>query len=185
MLAFAAVLPRPAISKVDPRMSVVDPVVCVDRSYQVQLRGVDNAPSAGIIVLDFSGTSVRLAATQEAGTTVDCAARTLSRVAGAFGTPDYGRATFHPRFGGTSINAAVVVSGDGIMIAAVRARSTDLDAANGTDLHDLVLFSDAFLHEPSAHPEMDFDGTDGSATLGDLVVLARAFLTGTKGPYCP
>jgi len=77
------------------------------------------------------------------------------------------------------------VSGDGIVIARVPARSTDLDALNGTDLHDFVLFSDAFLREPSAHSEMDFDGTDGGAALGDLVVFANAFLAGTKGGYCP
>jgi len=189
LIALAALLPGAALAKVDPRMSSVDPVVFGDtgdtRAFRVQLRGVDNAPSAGIVTLDFSGSPVRLEATQEAGTTVNCAAHTLSRPAGAFGQPDYGRAEFHPRFGGGCPGADVVVLGDGLVLAHVPARSTDLDGIGGTDLHDLALFSGAFLREAAGHPEMDFDDSGGTLGLGDLVLLTRAFLAGSGGSYCP
>jgi hypothetical protein len=187
LIAFAALRPDPASAKVDPRMSAVDPVVVGDtggaRTFRVQLRGVDNAPAAGVVTLDFSGSPVRLEATQESGTTVDCAAHTLSRPAGAFGHADYGRAEFHPRFGGSCAGADIVVRGDGIVLAHIPARSTDLDGIHGTDLHDLAQFSEAFAHE--GHPEMDFDGSGGVIGLGDFRFLALAFLSGSNGSYCP
>jgi len=189
LIAFAALLPNPAFAKVDPRFSLVDPVVFDDpdgaRTFRVQLRTVDNAPDYGTVVLDFSASPVRLETTQEAGTTVDCVARTLSRQTGQFGHADYGRAEFHPRFGGSCATASVVVRGDGIELAHVPARSTDLDGMQGTDLHDLTLFSGAFLRDAAGHPEMDFDGSGGALGLGDLVLLTRVFLAGSGGSYCP
>lgn len=186
-IALVALHPGLASAKVDPRMSAVDPVVVGDtgdgRTFRVQLRGVDNAPAAGIVTLDFSSTPVRLEATQESGTTVDCAAHTLSRRAGEFGQADYGRAEFHPRFGGSCAGADVVVRGDGFVLAHIPARSTDLDGAHGTDLSDLAQFSGAFAQ--AGHPEMDFDGSGGVVGLGDFMLLARALLAGSNGSYCP
>jgi hypothetical protein len=144
---------------------------------------VDNAPDAGIVTLDFSRTQVRLEATQESGTTVDCAAHTLSRPTGAFGQADYGRAEFHPRFGGGCAGADVVVRGDGIVLAHIPARSTDLDGLHGTDLDDLAQFSRAF--GLAGHPEMDFDGSGGAVGIGDFMLLARAYQSGSNASYCP
>ena len=53
----------------------------------------------------------------------------------------------------------------------------------GIDLHDLAQFSEAFAR--TGHPEMDFDGSGGTIGLGDFMLLARAFVSGSNGSYCP
>lgn len=187
-LLVCALLSLPALSaaKVDPRFSSVDAVVFGDvdgtRTFRVQLRTVDNAPDQGIVTLDFSGTSVRLETTQEAGTTVDCVARTLSRETPTQGQPGYGLAVFHPRFGGAS--GTVRVTGDGIRLADVPARSTDVDGDATVGLRDVATFAGPFL-DGTPHPELDFDGSGERVGLGDFALLVQGFLGGAKASYCP
>ena len=177
-------LPAVAFAKVpDPRFSIADPVVYGDtqgtRTYRVQLRDVSNAPLSGEeVVLDFSATNVRLDPVQEAGTTVDCTARTLARLSTGAGV-----AEFHPRFGGGCAGADVMVSGEGMVLRHVPSRSADLDGLDAcTSLNDLSIFSEAYALQD---PAMDLDGSGGRIGLGDFSILASAFLSGVKGSYCP
>jgi hypothetical protein len=182
-----AMCARPAGAKVDPHFSHVDPVVLGDAAgsyaYRVEFRDVSNAPQIHeLAILDFSQTTVRLSPVQEAGVTVDCAARTLSRL-----TDGTGVAIFHPRFGGSCNSGSVVVNfRDTWSIAWVPARSTDLDALDGcTGLGDLILFAQPFLGGDAGHAEMDFDGSGGAPGLGDFVMLSKDLLGGIKMEYCP
>lgn len=97
-----------------------------------------------------------------------------------------GVAEFHPRFGGGCANADVVISGEGMVLRHVPARSADLDGLDGcTDLNDLSLFARAYGQEASQNAGMDLDGTGGTIGLGDFSILVRAFASGAKGSYCP
>ncbi len=199
----AGAFARPAsgdIAKVpDPRNSVVEPVLVGNMSGQamasrgdpattgapgflVVLRDVNNSPIMGYdIDVDFSGTSVRLSATQSPGTTLDCARRVLSK------TSDLdGRAVFTPCFGGSADGHVVLVSVVGVGLAEVPARSTDLDGVDGmTGLGDLGRFSIAFTGEPGSHPEADFDASGGPIGLMDLLIFAQEFGLGVRAGYCP
>jgi len=169
----------------DLRFSTFDPVLYGDpqgsRAYHMVVRDVANAPISGhVATLDLSGTSLRLYDVQEAGTTANCALRTLSRFTDAAGV-----ATFHVRFGG-SCSASVLVTSEGVPLGSVPARSTDIDGVDGcVGLGDLGLFSRAFLDGSADHPELDFDGSGGRVGLGDLVLFGKDLLDGTKGSYCP
>jgi hypothetical protein len=191
-IAFAALvaalfLPAVASAKVpDPRFSTVDPILygspSGDRAYKVVIRDVGYAPIQGrVVILDFSGSSLRLYTTPEAGTTINAANKTIARFSG----PD-GSAVFHPRFGGACNTADVMVQAEGVVLTFVPARSTDIDAAHGcVDLQDFVRFAGPYLASDAAHAELDFDGSGGAPALGDFVIFARDLLAGTKGEYCP
>jgi hypothetical protein len=182
-----AVLSSPALAKFpDPAFSHVDPVVVGDAAgscaFRVVFRDVTNAPLySELATLDFSRTSVRLYAVQEPGVTIDCAARTLSKV-----TDHDGVAVFHPRFGGSCGANSVEISGRGVVAAVVPARSTDMDGTDGcTGLGDFGLFAPLFLYSSTSHPEADFDNSGGAIGLGDFSIFSRDLLSGCKGTYCP
>ena len=64
--------------------------------YDVLVRDVNNAPVAGAVVtLDFSASGMRVYSTQNAGTTLNCAANAISRTTDALG-----RVNFGPRVSG-------------------------------------------------------------------------------------
>ena len=176
----------PALAKVDPRTSHADPLIVGDpagtRAYLVNVRDINGAPqNRRLVTLDFSGSVVRLYEVQEPGTTLNCAARTLSRV-----TDASGNALFHPQFGSACNTRDVLVFADGIVITAACARSTDMDAVDGcTGLGDLVRFAPCLLDRSGSHPEADFDGSGGVIGLGDLAIFAGDLLSGAKGSYCP
>jgi hypothetical protein len=180
-----ALAPAPAGAKVpDPSFSHVDPVLTGDaagsHAYKVVLRDVTNAPVYRVAVLDFSRTSVRLYSTQEPGVTFDCAAKILARMTDMTGT-----AVFHPRFGGCANGQGVEVSGDGVIMGEIPARSTDMDGIDGcTGLGDFGMFAERFLSS-SPHPEADFDNSGGPLGLGDFSIFSRDLLSGVKGSYCP
>jgi hypothetical protein len=180
-----ALAPASAWAKVpDPYFSHVDPVLTGDASgshaYTVVLRGVTNEPIYRVAVLDFSKTNVRLYATQEAGATFDCASKTLARMTDLTGT-----AVFHPRFGGCANGQDVLVSGDGVIVGQVPARSTDMDGIDGcTGLGDFGMFAERFLSS-LPHPEADFDNSGGPLGLGDLSIFSQDLLSDVKGSYCP
>jgi hypothetical protein len=181
----ALLLPGFASAKVpDPRFSTIDPILygspAGDRAYRVVIRDVSNAPiQFRVVTLDFSGSSLRLYTTGEAGTTLNAADKTLSR----FSAPD-GSAVFHARFGGACNAADVLVQAEGVWLGHVPARSTDIDAANGgVELGDLSRFAAAY--QGLDHPELDFDGSGGAIGLGDFAIIARDYASGVKGEYCP
>ncbi len=190
LLLVLAAPPALAQGVPDPRFTTIDPVVAGNTSggaiggtspgFDVVMKDVNNAPLAGIVVtLDFSAASIRLCAVQNPGTTLDCAARTVSRVTNASGA-----VKFAVRLGGYDNANSVVVRGNGDQFGPVPVRSTDLDGIDGTTgLGDLALFTANFLTNQTAR-ESDFDGS-GTTNLPDLVIFAAEFLDAATSPYCP
>jgi hypothetical protein len=171
----------------DPRFSTADLVVVGNASgnaigggYDVVVRDVNNAALAGrTVVLDFSATTMKVFTTQNAGTTVNCVAKTISRVTNASGAVNF--AARVARFVNTN---GVEVSADGVVLATVKGRSTDIDGADGTTgLGDFAIFGNNFQNNPAAQ-ETDFD-QDGSTGLGDFATFGAEFQNGTTGTYCP
>lgn len=171
----------------DPRFSTTDLVVVGNASgnaigggYDVVVRDVNNAALAGqTVVLDFSATPMKVFTTQNAGTTVNCVAKTISRVTNASGAVNF--AARVARFDNTN---GVEVSAAGVVLATVKGRSTDIDGADGTTgLGDFAIFGNNFQNNPAAQ-ETDFD-LDGSTGLGDFASFGAEFQNGTVGTYCP
>lgn len=172
----------------DPRNSSTDiaiignssgtPMGTTPPGFDVRLRDVNNAPLVGTAVtLDFSATGAKLYATQNAGTTLNCVARTLTRV-----TDTAGAVNFAARIGAFDNNNTIEVSHDGVVIAVVPARSTDLDGVDGrTSLGDLVLFAVNF-NTPARETDYDLNGTTG---LGDFVLFVSEYGKVPAQPYCP
>src|SRR6185436_5457702 len=103
------------------RFSRVDSVVNGNpegsRAYRLEVKDINEQGLIGrVATLDFSETPVRLYDSQEAGTTANCAARTLSRM-----TDMQGFATFHPRFGGGCAGSDVSVYCEGVLLDRVPA----------------------------------------------------------------
>jgi len=188
--AVAAAAPRAGATLPDPRFNTIDAVVVGNTTgtamggapagFDVTMRDINNAPRANVIVtLDFSATVIRLYSTQNAGTTLNCAARTLSRTTDALG-----RVNFGTRLGGYSNSSLVQVIGDGEPLGVVMGRSTDLDGVDGkTGLGDLALFTANLLSNAAAQ-ETDFD-LNGTTGLGDLSLFATELLSHASGTYCP
>lgn len=172
----------------DPRNSSTDIAVIGNSSgtpmgttppgFDVRLRDVNNAPLVGTAVtLDFSATGMKLYAAQNAGTTLNCAARTITRV-----TDAAGGVNFAARIAGFDNTNSIEVSHDGVVIATLPARSTDLDGADGrTSLGDFVLFAANF---GTAARETDYD-LNGSTGLGDFVLFSEEYGKVPAQPYCP
>jgi hypothetical protein len=174
----------------DPRFSTTDLVVVGNASgnaigaappgFDVVVRDVNNAALPGrTVVLDFSATPMKVFTTQNAGTTVNCVAKTISRVTNASGAVNF--ASRVARFDNTN---GVEVSADGVVLATVRGRSTDIDGNDGTTgLGDFAIFGNNFQNNPSAQ-ETDYD-QDGVTGLGYFAIFGIEFQNGTTGTYCP
>jgi hypothetical protein len=174
----------------DPRFSTVDPVVVGSPlgipiggsppGFDVTMRDNTNTPRPGVVVsLRFPVGTFRLYATQQAGTTVDCAQGALSRV-----TDAQGKVNFAARFGGFEDANTVEVLDGGVNLAFVKGRSPDYDKDGKVGLSDLAVFTADLLGNPSAQ-KSDFD-LNGFTGLGDLGILT-AQLLGTTNPQelCP
>lgn len=164
-----------------PMAGIGNPAVL---GYLVVVRDITNAPLAGsTVTLDFSSApSIRLYSTQGAGTTVDCMARTLSRV-----TNGLGQAIFAPRFGGFVNANAVEVSADAVFLAAVAARSTDINGAGGTtNVADLNLLAIELYKTPPQvqGPQTDFNN-DGMTDVADVLLFRTELFNPIVGTYCP
>jgi|SRR5688572_6136962 hypothetical protein len=174
----------------DPRFSTTDLVVVGNASgnaiggtppgFDVVVRDVNNAALAGrTVVLDFSATPMKVFTVQNAGTTVNCVAKTISRVTNASGAVNF--ASRVAKFDNTN---GVEVSADGVVLATVRGRSTDIDGTDGTTgLGDFAIFGNNFLNNTGAQ-ETDFD-LGGNTGLGDFAIFGSEFLNGATGSYCP
>lgn len=151
--------------------------------YGVVVRDVLGVGIAGSTVsLDFSSApGIRLYSTQNPGTTVNCAARILSRMTNALG-----HAIFGPRFGGFVNASAVEVRADAVFLALVPARSTDINGMAGTtNAADLNLFAIELFKMPPeiAGPQTDFNN-DGRTDVADLVIFKNELFTPGVEAYC-
>jgi hypothetical protein len=185
----ALLLARPASAGVpDPRFSVTEPVIVgsptgvaiggTTPGYDVIVRDVSNVPLAGRTVeLDLGPAGMKLYSTQEAGTTINCAAGTISRVTNA-----QGAVNFVPRFGGWADANSVMVLADGVVLAAVKARSPDYDRDGKVGLADLAEFTNDYFTQPTAL-RSDFDLVTGVG-LGDFAIFSRQFNV-TPQTLCP
>jgi hypothetical protein len=166
----------------DPRTSSIDPLGvgdCLGRpfgaapaGFDVAVRDRNSAPLLGTTVaLDFSSTAVRAYATQNAGTTVNVAARTLSRIA-TLGTTNFAART--ARFDNAG---QVAVSANGVVLGAARWRSLDIDGVDGTiGLGDISYFVGKYFMGASA-PECNFDESSSDVPdLADFAILASESL---------
>jgi hypothetical protein len=173
----------------DPRFCTTDLVVVGDASgnaiggvpagFDVTVKDVNNAPLSGrTVTLDFSATPMKVFNAQNAGTTVNCTAKTISRVTNASGQVNF--ASRVAKFDNTN---GVEVSAEGVVLATVKGRSTDIDGTDGTTgLGDFAIFGNNFLNIPAAQ-ETDYDLVGGTG-LGDFAIFGAEFLNGATGTYC-
>jgi hypothetical protein len=187
---FAVVASVASAGVPDPRFSTIDNVVVGNASgvamggapagFDVTVRDVSNAPLSGVTVtLSFSTAGMKVFSTQNAGTTVNCPAKSISRV-----TNGSGQVNFASRVAKFNNAATVDVSANGVSLGTAKGRSTDMDGADGkTGLGDFALFSGNFLLNPAAQ-ESDFD-LNGNTGLGDFALFSSEFLTGPTLTYCP
>lgn len=178
--------PAPFSSTVDPVMvgsASGEPLNCgFGVGFRVVVRNAAHQPlPSRPIQVDLSDApGMTLYADPTPGTTVDCAARTLTRI-----SDNGGAAVFCPRLGGHANSPDVRVSAAGVVLATIPARSTDLTGADGvTNSADLNLFrSQLFAPQPAA-PETDLF-VDGLTNSADLNLFRRELLRGTIGGPCP
>ena len=145
--------------------------------FDVVVRDINNVPvTPARVVLDFSAASIRLYAAQNAGTVLDCAARTLTRVTNAAGAVN-----FAARIGRHDNTSSIQVRADNVVLGSVRGRSTDIDGLGGqASLADFVLFS-ANYNTPAQETDFDESGTTG---LGDFLLFASEYNDPAQA-YCP
>jgi hypothetical protein len=97
---FAVVASVASAGVPDPRFSTIDAVVVGNASgtavggspvgFDVTVRDVSNAPLAGVTVtLAFSTAGMKVFSTQNAGTTVNCPAKSISRVTNGSGQVNF------------------------------------------------------------------------------------------------
>jgi len=150
----------------------------VDGGFVVVVRKLGAPIPNAVVQIVFPAAGARPLAVQEAGTSVDCARGTLSRMADATGT-----AVFHPRFAGSSGASTIDVLANGVRLAQVPARSTDLDGNGAVDLADFQLFAANFLRAPGA-TETDYDRS-GRTDARDFEIFRRDFIAHPQGSFCP
>jgi len=146
--------------------------------FDVTVRDITNAPLAGVTVtLNYTASGMKVYTTQNAGTTVNCPAKAISRV-----TNGAGAVVFGPRTGLYNNANTVEVSANGVVLGNVKGRSTDIDGQLGqTALGDLSLFAAAYN---TPNQQTDFDVSGGNTGLGDLSIFAAEY-GGVTGSYCP
>ena len=187
LLSSSVVVPRATAQIPFPPNCTIDRVVVgnssgtaigvVPAGYDVSVRDINNNPIPNVsVVLDFSAASIRLYAVQNAGTTVDCALRTIKQV-----TNVAGRVRFAPRIGRFDNANAIEIRADGVLLGRVPGRSTDIDGLGGqASLSDFVLFT-ARYNTPAQETDFDEGGNTG---LGDFLLFASEY-NGPVQPYCP
>ena len=187
---FAVVASVASAGVPDPRFSTIDPAAVGTNSgtatpqaagtpgFDVIVRDVSNAPLAGVTVtLNYAVSGMKVYQTQNAGATVNCPAKSISRV-----TNGAGQVTFGPRTGKFNNANTVEVSANGVVLGNVKGRSTDIDGLGGqTALGDFALFSSAF---GTVNQETDFDVSGGVTGLGDFGIFSTEF-SGVILTYCP
>jgi len=187
---FAVVASVASAGVPDPRFSTIDPVAVGTNSgtataqvpgtpgFDVVVRDVSNAPLAGVTVtLNYSTSGMKVYTTQNAGTTVNCPAKSISRV-----TNGAGAVNFAPRTGKFNNSNTVEVSANGVVLGNVKGRSTDIDGAAGqTAIGDFSIFALAY---GTVNQETDFDVSGGVTGVGDFSIFASEY-AGAILTYCP
>ena len=187
---FAVVASVASAGVPDPRFSTIDPVAVGTNSgtataqaaatpgFDVVVRDVSTAPLAGVTVtLNYSTSAMKVYTTQNAGTTVNCPAKSISRV-----TNGAGAVVFAPRTGKFNNANTVEVAANGVVLGNVKGRSTDIDGLGGqTALGDFSLFSSAY---GTVNQETDFDVSGGVTGLGDFSIFSAEY-AGVILTYCP
>ena len=183
----AATLASPALATTvvpDASKSSVEPVLVGDSNgmqigdgFRVSVRDFSGSSMVNsVVTLQFSGTSARPYTSQVSPAQVSCPS--IRNITGVTGD-----VVFRARFGGFANTPAIVVRADGVLLATVLARSTDLDADGATGIQDLSLFRFNFLHAPDAK-ETDYDES-GSTDIGDFSIFRQVFLNDLPGTTCP
>jgi len=179
----SAGVPDPRFSTIDPaavgtNTGTATPQAAATPGFDVIVRDVSNAPLAGVTVtLNYAVSGMKVYQTQNAGTTVNCPAKSISRV-----TNGAGQVTFGPRTGKFNNANTVEVSANGVVLGNVKGRSTDIDGIGGqTALGDFALFSSAF---GTVNQQTDFDVSGGVTGLGDFGIFSTEF-SGPILTYCP
>jgi hypothetical protein len=158
--------------------------------FEVQVFDSDHNPVTNAIVsLHFapasgaSGLSNRVNpwSVQDTWSEVDCPAKTITSVVL---TNVAGTVVIDANFGGAENSNSVQVVCQGIVIAHIKARSTDMDANGETDLGDLARFKGPYLSFPPMNaPEADFS-LDGEVELADFAIFGQAYFKGAVVPPC-
>src|SRR5262249_32233633 len=145
-------LPRPENCTVEPVIVGDSNGMQIGDGYRVIVRDSQNRPIEGTQVsVNFQQGVFPYQQQFFPGAGVDCAAIILSQVSDVNGV-----ATFIPRIGGSNLFPVMAVKGDGVFLAQISGRSTDLDASGATDAFDFNHFRINFLTNPSA-PETDYN----------------------------
>src|SRR5262245_9369932 len=132
------VVPDPAHSSVEPVLVGDSNGMQIGDGFRVTVRDLQNVPMANVVVaLQFAGSGARAYASQVSPAQASCPS--ILSIANAVG-----EVAFRARFGGFANTPAVVVRADGVRLATVLARSTDLDADGVTGLSDLGIFRQNF-----------------------------------------
>lgn len=173
----------------DPRFCTFDAIGVGDNSgtaiggapvgFDVSVRDITNAPVLGATVtLNFSASGVKGYASQNAGTTVNGAAQTLSRVATT------GSTNFAAKTGKFNNANSVEVSANGVVLGNVKWRSTDVDGVGGiTGITDLTYVANRYLGVITA-PEANLDlSVSDVVSITDLTIEANEYLGAASGAY--
>jgi hypothetical protein len=194
-LAIAGALP--AWGKVaDPRNCTIDPVLVGTSSgaylpgagataapgFDIVAHDVNNVPIPGrVVTLTLLSPNLTFLDVQNPGVGVQCFNRSIALV-----TDLYGHVCFGARIAGyDNAPGAVQIDVDGVILALVPARSTDLYGMDGTtDLNDLRVFREGFFSTAGAGPELDFN-LDGRVDSGDLQIFRDEFFRHASAAPCP
>jgi hypothetical protein len=149
--------------------------------FEVTVRDVNSAPLANrTVALDFSATTVKVYSAQNAGTTVNCPAKTISKLTNVSGV-----AIFGARVGSFVNTNGVEVSADGVVLANVKSRSTDIDGSGATtNAADLNLFRVQLFAPQPAAAQTDYT-IDTLTNSADLNIFRSELFTAVVGAYCP
>jgi len=150
--------------------------------FEVVVRDVNNlALQNKNVVVDYSATSIKLHNSQSDGSTLNCGAKTVAKI-----TPANGTVVFATKFGNFSNSNNVEVSADGVVLALVKARSTDIDGVGATTgLTDFAIFASAYLAVlPAQQVNFNLSVSD-VPDLSDFVIFSTEYLSAASGTYCP
>jgi len=151
-------------------------------AFSVVVRDLANNPISGSsVVADFSGSADgHVCSTQDAGLTVNCAART---VRGA--TDGTGTVSFKIQGGGAGNGSDIGAKGkfyaDGVLIKSFSVGIYDLDGIGGVGTGDLSKWLTDF--GSAAYARSDFDG-NGAVGPGDLSLWLTVFGAGGSASSC-
>ena len=170
----------------DPTKSTYDHILIGNTSgadmsngFKVVVRDVGNVPLAGVAVtITFLGSGARADLEQEAGSTTNCSAGSLTRI-----SDGAGEVTFHARIAGHDATRMIQVRANGVLFGSIEARSTDLDGDGTTGLRDLNAFRERFVQGTTAS-ETDLNH-DGVTNGYDFALFRAEFVRGASNSVCP